>query len=71
MSKLPKDILKKISEAEFLERWNGKEWVKVPVDSKNPDVQRLKEMMIAEIEINVTAEALELGILEKEDRELN
>tara|TARA_R100000742_G_C4275554_1_gene96096 strand:- start:390 stop:605 length:216 start_codon:yes stop_codon:yes gene_type:complete len=71
MSKLPKDILKKISEAEFLERWNGKEWEKVPVDSKNPDVQRLKEMMIAEIEINVTAEALELGILEKEDRELN
>jgi len=71
MSKLPKDILKKISEAEFLERWNGKEWEKVPVDSKNPDVQRLKEMMIAEIEINVTAEALDLGILEKEDRDLN
>tara|TARA_X000001382_G_scaffold30590_2_gene19605 strand:- start:12590 stop:12805 length:216 start_codon:yes stop_codon:yes gene_type:complete len=71
MSKLPKDILKKISEAEFLERWNGKEWEKVPVDSKNHDVQRLKEMMIAEIEINVTAEALDLGILEKEDRDLN
>jgi len=71
MSKLPKDILKKISEAEFLERWNGKEWEKVSVDSKDHDIQRLKECIIAEIEINVTAEALDLGILEKEDRDLN
>lgn len=71
MSKLPKDILKKISEAEFLEKWNGKEWEKVPVDGNNPEVQKIKEMMIAEIEINVIAEALDLGILLKEDRELN
>ena len=71
MSKLPKDILKKISEAEFLEKWNGKKWVKVPIDSAAPEVQRIKEIMIAEIEINVTKEALDLWILLKSDRELD
>lgn len=71
MSKLPKDILKKISEAEFLEKWNGKKWVKVPISSSAPEVQRIKEIMIAEIEINVTKEALDLGILLKSDRELD
>ena len=71
MPKLPKDFLKIISEAEFFERFDGKKWVKVPVDGKSPAVQRLKEMMIAEIEINVTREALELGLLLKSDRDLN
>lgn len=71
MTKLPKDILKKIAEAEYLEKWNGSEWEKVPVDAKSPAVQRLKEMMIAEIEINVTKEALELEILREEDRDLD
>jgi hypothetical protein len=73
MTKLPKDILKKISEAEFLEKWDkeSKEWVKVPIDNSNPEVQKIKEVMIAEIEINVTKEALNLGILEKSDRELD
>ena len=71
MGKLPKDFLKRISEAEFFERFDGKKWVKVPVDAKSSAVQRLKEMMIAEIEINVTREALDICILLKEDRELN
>ena len=73
MSKLPKDILKKISEAEFLEKWDkeSRKWIKVPIDSANPEVQKIKEIMIAEIEINVISEALDLGILEKSDRELN
>jgi hypothetical protein len=69
--KLPKDFLKKISELEYLEKWNGTEWEKVPVSAKSPAVQRLKELMIAEIEINVTKEALDLGILLEGDRELN
>jgi|TARA_R110001583_G_scaffold141565_1_gene293759 hypothetical protein len=71
MTKIPKNILKKISEAEYLERWNGSEWEKVPVNAKSPAVQKLKEMMIAEIEINVTKEALDLGILLEEERELD
>lgn len=71
MSKIPKDILKKISEMEFLERWNGAEWEKVPVDNKSPHVQQMKELMIAEIEINVTKEALDLGILLELDRDLD
>ena len=71
MTKIPKDFLKKISEMEYLERWNGSEWEKVPVDSNSEAVQRLKEVMIAEIEINVTKEALDLGILLEVDRELN
>ena len=29
VKKLPKDILKAIANAEFFERWNGKEWEKV------------------------------------------
>jgi len=71
MSKLPKDIIRKIMEAEFLEKFDGKKWVKVPVHSKSPAVQKLKEVMLAEIEINVIIEALELGILLRSDRELN
>ena len=69
MGKLPKNFLKRISEAEFLERFDGKKWVKVPVNTKEPAVQRMKEMMIAEIEINVTREALELGLLLQSDKE--
>lgn len=69
MGKLPKDFLKRIADAEFFERFDGKKWVKVPVDAKSPAVQRLKEMMIAEIEINVTKEAMDIGLLLKEDKE--
>ena len=71
VKKLPKDIIKAIANAEFFERWNGKEWEKVPVDPKNPNVQKLKEMMMAEVEINVTKEALELGVLIRADRDLD
>ena len=46
VKKLPKDIIKAIANAEFFERWNGKEWEKVPVDPTNPNVQKLKEMMM-------------------------
>ena len=69
MSKLPKDILKKISEAEFLEKWNGTEWEKVPIDSKDPEVLRIREILIAEIEINVVMEAMELGLITKTDKQ--
>jgi hypothetical protein len=69
MGKLPKDFLKKISEAEFFERFDGKKWVRVPVNTKEPAVQRLKEMMIAEIEINVTKEAMDIGLLRREDKD--
>tara|TARA_R100000664_G_C2758678_1_gene147796 strand:- start:2448 stop:2666 length:219 start_codon:yes stop_codon:yes gene_type:complete len=71
VKKLPKDIIKAIANAEFFERWNGQEWEKVPVDPTNPDVQKLKEMMMAEVEINVTKEALELGVLIRADRDLD
>ena len=71
VKKLPKDIIKAIANAEFFERWNGKEWEKVPVDPTNPNVQKLKEMMMAEVEINVTKEALELGVLIRADRDLD
>jgi len=71
VKKLPKDILKAIANAEFLERWNGKEWEKVPVDPDNPKVQEIKMIMMAEVEINVIKEALELGILHKADRDLD
>ena len=69
MGKLPKNFLKRISEVEFLERFDGKKWVKVPVNAKSTAVQRLKELMMAEIEINVTKEALELGLLFPSDKE--
>ncbi len=71
MSKLPKDFLKKIINAEYFEKFDihEKRWVKVPVEAKHPGVQRLKEMMIAEIEINVIREAMELGLIFPNDRD--
>ena len=58
-------------DSHYLEKWNGEKWVKVPVSSKSPEVQRIKEIMLAEIEINVIMEALDLGVLLRSDRELN
>jgi len=71
MSKLPKDFLEKIMNAEYFEKFDihSKSWIKVPVEAKHPGVQRLKEMMIAEIEINVIREAMELGLILPKDRD--
>ena len=73
MSKIPKEILEKIIKGELLEKFDkeSNKWVPVEIDHDDPDVVKLKEFMLAEVEIMVIKEALEMNIVIDLERDMN
>ena len=73
MSKIPKEILEKIIKGELLEKFDkeSNKWVPVEIDQDDPDVVKLKEFMLAEVEIMVIKEALEMNIVIDLERDMN
>jgi len=64
-----KKILKFLEKNKMLERWNKdkKEWESVPIDSDDPDMMQLLDVMSAELDVRIKIEEMKLGMLKDKD----
>lgn len=54
---------------EIFELWDEtkKEWIAIPIDPTDPDIDRLKQFMLAQLEVTFVTESLKIGLKVDED----
>jgi|TARA_R100001129_G_scaffold141661_1_gene102886 hypothetical protein len=67
--KISKKLLRRLAKDEMIELWDKKqdEWIQIPLDPKDPDVIKMKDIMYAEFEIRCVIEGMRLGIMKEKD----